>query len=68
MEAGSWIRCRKVEIRGDDIISEPALDRPYDLASSYPKAPHVQFLNCRTDDEIVRFVWSWGPHFLKNIS
>ena len=46
MDEGSWIRCSKVEIRNDDIVSELALDKPYDLAGSHPKDPHVQFLNC----------------------
>lgn len=67
MDEGSWIRCRKVEIWGDDIVSELALDKPYDLAGSYPKDPHVQFLNCKTDNDIVRFVRAWGPHFLQNV-
>ncbi len=67
MNEGSWIRCRKVEIRGENIVSDLALDRPYDLAGSYPKDPHLQFLNCKTDSDIVRFVRAWGPSFLKNV-
>ena len=65
MDEGIWIRCRKVAIHGEHLVSELAHDSSYDLAGSYPKDPHVQFLNCRTDDDIVRFVRAWGPHYLQ---
>ena len=53
-----------MEFRGEDLYCELALDRPYDLAGSYPKDPHIQFLNCETDTDIQRFVRAWGPLYL----
>ncbi len=65
LQEGRWIRGRKVEVRKEDLYCELAVDRPYDLVDSYPKDPHVQFLNCETDADIQRFVRSWGPLYLR---
>jgi hypothetical protein len=62
---GAWIRCRRVEIQGTDLRSELALDRPYDLAGSYQRGPHIQLMNCRSDKEISGFVRAWGPLYLR---
>lgn len=66
LQEGDWIRGRKVEIRGEDLFCELAMDRPYSLIDSYSKDPHVQFLNCETDADIQRFVRAWGPLYLKH--
>jgi hypothetical protein len=59
-----WPRCTKVEIRNDLIYCELAKDRQYDLVGAYPKGPHIQFLNCETDDDLQSFVRAWGPLYL----
>ncbi|HLJ27643.1 MAG TPA: hypothetical protein VKY85_13105 [Candidatus Angelobacter sp.] len=65
MSTGTWVRCRKVEIRGNEIHCELASDRPYDLADSYAKAPHIQFINCDTDRKLQDFVRAWGLLYLR---
>src|ERR1700678_3503673 len=66
LQEGEWIRGRRVEIQGENLYCELAWDRPYNLVDSYPKDPHIQFLNCENDTHIQRFVRAWGPLYLKH--
>src|ERR1700675_627888 len=65
LQDGKWIRGRRVEIQGEDLYCELAVDRPCSLVDSYSRDPHIQFLNCETDEDIQRFVRAWGPLYLK---
>jgi hypothetical protein len=56
-----WPRCTKVELRNEMLYCKLALDNQYDLAEAYPKSPHIQFLNCRTTEDIQSFTRAWGP-------
>lgn len=65
MEDGSWMRCRSVHIQEGTIVCELDWTRTYDLERAYPKDPHIQFLNCTTDEELRRFTQAWGPLYLR---
>jgi hypothetical protein len=64
MAESLWRSCRSVQLRGNTIHCE-LTDTPYDLADAYQGAPHLQFSNCSTDDDLVAFVHTWGPLRLK---
>ena len=66
MTEGQWMRCRKVEIQNENLVCELDLRRTYDLEGAYPKDPHIQFLNCFTDDDLIRFTRAWGPLYLRS--
>jgi len=36
-------------------------ERSYDLVRAYQYDPHVQLINCATDEQLVSFVRAWGP-------
>lgn len=59
-----WPRCNAVEVQGEWIYCELAVDRQYDLVKAYPKTPHVQFMNCEAIDDLRAFTLAWGPLFL----
>ena len=59
------MRCRSVEIRNENLVCELDLSRTYDLEGAYPKDVHIQFLNCSTDDDFLRFSRAWGPLYLR---
>ncbi len=60
-KAGFWPRCREVSIVNEQVRCELAGERPYDLILSYQKNPHIQLINCATDEQLVSFVRAWGP-------
>lgn len=66
MNEGHWMRCTRVEIEGGDLICDLNWNRTYDIEKSYPKDPHVQFLNCKTDEDLLRFTRAWGPLYLRS--
>ena len=59
------MRCRGTEIEDGTVVCELDWDRTYDLEKAYPKDPHVQFLNCATDEDLRRFTRAWGPLYLR---
>jgi hypothetical protein len=64
LKRGMWPRCDSVELKSNVIVCELALDRQYGLVDAYGKAPHVQFLNCRSVDDLRLFTRAWGPLYL----
>lgn len=58
-----WLRPSEVAIRSG-VLRCVVGDRLYDLQESYAKSPHAQFLNVRTDADVVSFVKAWGPLYL----
>ncbi len=66
MNEGHWMRCTRVEIEGGDLICDLNWDRTYEIEKAYPKDPHIQFLNCKTDEDLLRFTWAWGPLYLRS--
>jgi hypothetical protein len=65
LNEGHWMRCGRVEIQGGNLLCDLDWAQTYDLEKAYPKDPHVQFLNCRTDDDLLRFTRGWGPLYLR---
>lgn len=65
MNDGQWMRCRNVEMRDRNLVCQLDLSRTYDLEAAYPKDPHIQFLNCSTDEDLRRFTRAWGPLYLR---
>lgn len=65
MDEGHWMRCSRVGIENRDIVCHLDWTRSYDLEKAYPKDPHVQFLNCVTDEKILHFTRAWGPLYLR---
>jgi hypothetical protein len=61
LEPGLWPRGRDVSLEGDQIRLRWTMDHSYDLVEAYPRFPHLRFLKCKTDQELVSFVTSWGP-------
>ena len=59
-----WPRCASVEVRNGFLSCELALDRQYDLVDAYRKTPHIQFMNCKTIDDLKFFTRAWGPLYL----
>src|SRR5262249_45523618 len=59
-----WPRCTRVELRGDALYCELALNRQYDLVDSYQRDPHIQFLNCKSSEDLRSFTRAWGPLYL----
>jgi len=65
LDEGHWMRCRRVEIEDGDLVCDLDWTRTYDLEKAYPKDPHVQFLNCANDEDLLRFTRAWGPLYLR---
>jgi hypothetical protein len=61
LQRGRWPRGREVSLDGDQIRLRWTPDHTYDLFEAYPRFPHLSFLKCKTDQELVSFVTSWGP-------
>ena len=59
------MRCKNVEMRDGNLVCELDPGKTYDLEAAYPKDPHVQFLNCFTDEDLLRFTRAWGPPYLR---
>ena len=59
------MRCRSAEIHGEMLVCELDWQRTYELEKAYRQDPHVQFLNCVTDEDLCRFSRSWGPLYLR---
>jgi hypothetical protein len=59
------MRCKRVQIEDRDLVCDLDWTRTYDLEKAYPKDPHVQFLNCATDEDLLRFTRAWGPLYLR---
>ena len=59
-----WPRCKRVEVRGDSLSCILDMDHQFDLIDSYLRDPHVQFLNCKSLDDLVVFTRAWGPLYL----
>jgi hypothetical protein len=59
-----WPRCKWVRVDDGRIGYMLGKGRAYDLVEAYPKAPHIQFMNCATDVDFERFVREWGPLLL----
>ena len=59
-----WPRCASVEVRNGFFYCELALDRQYDLVEAYRKTPHIQFMNCKTIEDLQSFTRAWGPLYL----
>jgi hypothetical protein len=64
LKRGMWPRCDSVEVKSNAIVCELSLDRQYGLVDAYNKAPHVQFLNCNSLDDLRVFTQAWGPLYL----
>ncbi len=62
---GCWPRGRNVSIIDRDgqkyVQCRLALDRAYELAAAYTYAPHTAFMNLRSNEDLAKFVSSWGP-------
>jgi hypothetical protein len=56
-----WPRARDVVITNNQIQCRLAIDRAYSLEGAYQKDPHVQFVNCKSDQDLCTFVRAWGP-------
>src|SRR6476620_9928855 len=59
-----WPRCVEVEVKDGLLYCELASSRQYDLIDAYRLDPHVQFLNCKSTDDLRAFTRSWGPLYL----
>jgi hypothetical protein len=59
-----WPRCTKVEIRNGSLLCVLDVDRQYDLVDAYRKDPHIQFLDCKSVDDLQKFTRAWGPLYL----
>jgi len=59
-----WPRCAKVEVKNESLCCELALSRQYNLIDAYRLDPHVQFLNCKSTDDLRTFTRAWGPLYL----
>lgn len=66
LNEGHWMRCRRVEIENGHVVCDLDWTRTYDLEKAYPKDPHIQFLNCANDEDILRFTRAWGPLYLRS--
>src|SRR5580698_7557920 len=65
LDQGQWMRCRRVTIEGGDLVCNLDWTRTYDLEKAYSRDPHLQFLNCATDEDLLRFTRAWGPLYLR---
>jgi len=59
-----WPRCATVELRDGALYCELALNRQYDLIDAYRSDPHIQFLNCKSPEDLRLFTRAWGPLYL----
>jgi hypothetical protein len=60
------MRCRRVEIEDGNFVCDLDWTRTYDLEKAYSKDPHLQFLNCANDEDLLRFTRAWGPLYLQS--
>lgn len=59
-EEGFWQPGQEVRFQDGHICCKLA-SRGYDLMEAYEKLPHLRFIECKTDEDFVRFVGQWGP-------
>jgi hypothetical protein len=60
------MRCRRVEIEDGNFVCDLDWTQTYDLEEAYSKDPHLQFLNCANDEDLLRFTRAWGPLYLRS--
>jgi hypothetical protein len=65
VEQGHWMRCRRATIEDGILVCDLDWNQTYDLEKSYQKDPHLQFLNCTSDEDLLRFTRTWGPLYLR---
>ena len=58
---GNWARTKGVALYNGWIVCVLDHDRVYSFADAYRYAPHVKFLNLKTDLDLARFVRTYGP-------
>src|SRR5437762_2727951 len=39
-------------------------DTQYDLVDAYHRGPHIQFINCKSSEDLRLFTRPWGPLYL----
>lgn len=61
IKPGEWFRCRDVQVSAGELVWEADWERRYMLANAYRLAPHVRFLNLKTDRDFRDFVTTYGP-------
>jgi hypothetical protein len=66
LDEGHWMRCRRVEIEDGNFVCDLDWTRTYELEKAYSKDPHLQFLNCANDEDLLRFTQAWGPLYLRS--
>jgi len=65
-KSGWWPSSREVSLRDEKVICKLAPERSYDLIAEYPRDPHLQFIGCDSDRQLLTFVKDWGPLSLKS--
>jgi len=58
---GGWPRGLEVTAQNGQLICRWTPNRIYDLVEAYSRSPHLQFLKCKTDQQLATFVTAWGP-------
>ena len=58
---GMWYRCTRARISGGHLICVLDSECRYLLMDAYTNAPHVEFLNVKTGDDLTSFVRTFGP-------
>src|SRR5262245_50545245 len=61
IEQGRWPRGLEVVVEGGQMRCRWTAQRTYGLVESYSRAPHLQFLKCKTDQQLASWVKAWGP-------
>jgi hypothetical protein len=61
LRENEWPRPSRVVIHDGNLRCEFIPAKYYNLQDSYRQSPHTQFLNARTDSEMLKFVKTWGP-------
>lgn len=62
----NWPRCKTVTVAGDHLVCVLDFAHTYKFTGAYRYAPHTQFLNLKTDEDLARFVRTWGPLYMVN--
>jgi hypothetical protein len=58
---GFWCPAREAWIDNDFLWCELDPRHTYELMQRYAAAPHVEFFNAKSDDDLLEFVRTWGP-------
>jgi hypothetical protein len=56
-----WRPARDAWVDDDFLWCELDSTHAYELMQAYSRAPHVRFLNAKSDDDLLDFVVTWGP-------